>query len=239
MTPARLHPGAAIWHLRRFGVFEHSDHDQLEAVARVLRIREYKRRDAVFLPGDEPTRVYFLLTGRVKVSRVDPDTGKELILFIVRPGEPFGLLARASDGNAGTTAVALQHSRVGYIQRDDFDRLSQSESVAPELSRLIRERFATVATRLEDIAFRDVGSRLARLLLRLANDFPANVEGRRAIGVRLTQQDLADLIGATRERTNKTLSEFRRRGLIDSRRRTLRILDSPRLEKVAAFRRAN
>ncbi len=206
----------------------------MEKVQKAVRVREYHRREAVFVPGREPERVYLLLTGRVKVTRIDPDTGRELILFIVSPGEPFGILARTSSRDAGTSAVALQRSLVGFIRRADFDRLAQHHTLAAELNRLLTERFMRVTHRLEGLAFRDISSRLARVLLRLADEFPHDVDGHRAIDVRLTQQDLADLIGATRERTNKALADLRRRGLIGMRRRTIAILDPTRLQEIAA-----
>lgn len=233
MHQDRLHRDAIIWYLHRTGLFEHSDPHQLEAAARSLRVIQYRRREKVLLSTEVPDRVYLLLTGLVKVSRIDPDTGKELTLFIVRPGEPFGLFSDANEGSAALAAVALEHSHVGDFCRDDFDRFAHGEPLASELNRLIRKRFAKLATRLEDIAFHDIDARLARLLLRLARDFPAHVAGHRAIGVQLTQQDLADLIGATRERTSKSLNSLQRHGLIDFAHHHLWILNPLGLEKTA------
>jgi CRP/FNR family transcriptional regulator len=230
---ANTNLGEKTWHLRRFSVFDHFDRAELESVTRVLRVQQYARREAIFLPSNEPENVYFLLTGRVKITRVDPGTGKELILFIVRPGELFGLLRQDDHAHASTSATALQRALVGYIRRPDFDRLSTRTGFARELSKLVDERLVRVTNRLEELVFRDVPSRLARLLLRLADEFPRRENGRRAIDVRHTQQELADHIAATRETTNIPLNDFKRRGLLDGTRRSLVILDPQGLRKIA------
>lgn len=222
------------WQLRQFSIFDHLDPASFESVTRVLHVKEFRKRDPIFLPCDAPRNVYFLLSGRVKVTRTDPLTGREVILFIIRPGELFGLLSRMGEPRANTSAVALQRSHVGYIRGTDFDRLMASPGFALEINRLVGERLVRVATRLDELVFRDVHSRLSRLLLRLADEFPGSRNGSRAIDVTLTQQDLADLIGSTRESANIALNDFRRQGLIDLNRRTIVIRDADRLARIGA-----
>ncbi len=222
------------WHLQQFSIFDHLDRDTLESVTRILRVREFKKRDPIFLPCNEPKNLYFLLNGRVKITRTDPATGKDLILFIIRPGELFGLLPRMDGTKRGnTSAVALQRSLVGYIQSRDFDRLMQNHEFAMEINKLVGERLVRVATRLDELVFRDVPSRLSRLLLRLADEFPSEHNGARAIDVTLTQQDIADLIGSTRESANIALNHLRRQGLIDLNRRRIIIREPDKLSQIA------
>lgn len=222
------------WHLRRFRVFEHVDAGELESVTRLLRVKQYASREPVFLSSDKRENVYFLLSGRVKMTRIDPHSGKELILYIIRPGELFGLLAGA-DGSphAGNSAIALERSLVGHVRRPDFERIAERRAVTAELMRRADERLTTVTHRLEEMVFRDVPARLAGLLLRLAERFPREQNGRRGIDVRLTQQDIANMIGTTRESASIAINDFKRRGLIEVRRRNIWILDGPRLEEIA------
>ncbi|HEX5131950.1 MAG TPA: Crp/Fnr family transcriptional regulator, partial [Candidatus Krumholzibacteria bacterium] len=128
---------------------------------------------------------------------------------------------------------ALQRSLVGYVPRGDFERMTQQKEFVTELNRLAGERLVKVTNRLEEMVFRDVPSRLASLLLRLADEFPAQRNGRRVIDVRLTQQDLADLIGATRETTSIAINDFRRRGLLDAGRGSITILSPDGLAALA------
>jgi CRP/FNR family transcriptional regulator len=221
------------WHLRQFSIFDHFDHEELERVTRILRVSEFARRDPVFLPSNEPRNVYFLLKGRVKITRTDANTGKEHILYIIRPGELFGMLARAEHGTGNTGAAAMQKSLVGYIPGPDFDRLLENQRFAHEINKLVGERMVRIASRLDDLVFRDVHSRLARLLLRLSREFPARRDDAPAIDVRLTQSDMAQLIGTTRESVNIAINEFKNDGLVSMKGRQIVIRDHNRLEEVA------
>jgi len=122
---------------------------------------------------------------------------------------------------------------VGCFSGDDFDRLARNVEFSAEVNRLIRERLARITARLDELVFRDVHARLARLLLRLAREFPLDHNGTPGIDVPLTQQDLADLIGSTRESANIAVNDFRRQGLIDIRRRHILIRDSDRLRRLS------
>jgi CRP/FNR family transcriptional regulator, cyclic AMP receptor protein len=228
-------PEEMSWHLRRFSVFEHFDRHELQSVTRVLHMRQYSPREAVYLSTQPRDNVYFLLTGRVKVTRIDAHTGKELILYIIRPGELFGLLrGRHGSEHAGNSAIAMERSMVGYVPRPDFERLAQRRSVAAELNRMADERLMSVTHRLEEMVFRDVPSRLADLLLRLAEQFPRERDGVRGIDVRLTQQDIADMIGSTRESASIVINDFKRRGLLDVKRRNIWLVDDDALQEIAA-----
>jgi CRP/FNR family cyclic AMP-dependent transcriptional regulator len=226
-------PNPKTWHLRQFSIFDHFDHQALESVTRILRVKEFDRRSPIFLPSSEPRNVYFLIRGRVKITRTDPATGREFSLYIIHPGELFGILARAENGNGNTSAVTLQRSLVAYIPGRAFDQLLQNQRFAAEVNHLVGERLVRVASRLDDLVFRDVHSRLSRLLLRLADEFPAEHGNRRAIDVKLTQSDLAQLIGTTRESVNIVLNEFKRDGLVGVQRRQIVILDRDRLAEIA------
>jgi CRP-like cAMP-binding protein len=106
----------------------------------------------------------------------------------------------------------LKKSLVGYMDKKDFLRLIKRTEVHTRIEKLLESRLIKVENRLEELAFCDVSTRLARLLLRLSRIFPKNCpEGAgKCISLRLTQQELGNLIAATREITSLTLNEFRR-----------------------------
>lgn len=216
--------------LARSALFRRLEHSQLEEIARALRVQMYRRRELVFASRRESPGVLVLLEGRVKITRADPRTGRELIVFIVGPGELFGLPVTASQ--EPTSAVALDQSVVGRMRAADFERLTQNSEFAVEITRITADRLALVTNRLDEMVFRDVPSRLARSLLRLASDFPGDTNGTAKIDVRLTQQDLADLIGSTRESASLAVNHFKREGLIDIRQRVIFIRDSERLRSL-------
>ncbi len=215
--------------LGRSPLFSRLDPSQLEEIARNLRVQVYRRRELVYASRLEVPGVLVLLEGRVKITHADPRTGRELILFIVGPGDIFGM--PVTGAQESTSAVALDQSIVGRMRAADFDRLSQNAEFAREMARVTADRLARVTTRLDEMVFRDVPARLARSLLRLASDFPGDHTGAR-IDVRLTQQDLADLIGSTRESASLAVNNFKRLGLIDIRQRMIFIRDSERLRSL-------
>jgi CRP/FNR family transcriptional regulator len=163
---------------------------------------------------------------------VDPRTGRELILFLVGPGEPFGVPQTGLP--AAASAVALDQSNVARMPVALFEQLARIPEFAAGMVRLSTGRLALITTRLDEMVFRDVSTRLARVLLRLASEFPGHHNGTPAIDVRLTQQDLADLIGSTRESASVAVNNFKRQGLIDVRRHIISIRDSDRLRSLTA-----
>jgi CRP/FNR family transcriptional regulator len=205
---------------------------QLEDLARNLRVQVYRRRELVYASRRELPGVLVLLDGRIKITRADPRTGRELILFIVGPGDVFGI--PVTDSQEPTSAVALDQSVVGRMRVADFERLTQSPEFAVEMARITADRLAHVTTRLDEMVFRDVPARLARSLLRLANEFPGEPSGGARIDVRLTQQDLADLIGSTRESASLAVNNFKRQGLIDVKQRMIFIRDQEKLRSLTA-----
>ncbi|HEX6790811.1 MAG TPA: Crp/Fnr family transcriptional regulator [Candidatus Krumholzibacteria bacterium] len=232
-----MNTGAAITNtisrqLGRSTLFGRLDPAQLDEIGRNLRVQTYRRRELVYASRRELPGVLILLEGRVKITRADPRTGRELILFIVGPGEVFGMPVTGSQ--EPTSAVALDQSTVGRMRSADFERLAQSPDFAVEMARITSERLAHVTTRLDEMVFRDVPARLARSLLRLATDFPGDQGGGARIDVRLTQQDLADLIGSTRESASLAVNNFKRLGLIDVRQRMIFIRDTERLRSLTA-----
>jgi CRP-like cAMP-binding protein len=232
-APLRKPTAELVGHLRRFSVFRDFEPAELESVARTMHVREFARREPIYLPTDDGGSIHFLIDGCVKVTRFDPLTGKEVILYLVRPGELFGFLPRADASANNTSGIALQRAVVGRLSRRDFDRLERTHEFSIELNRVVGQRLVKVATRIDDLVFGEVPARLARLLMRLYSEFPGTHAGAPAIDLALTQQDLADLIGATRERTNNALSQFKRQGLIHYRRGAIELRDRRELGEIA------
>jgi len=230
MPPGAAHTSNIALQLGQIALFRNLDPALLDEIARMLHVQLYQRREIVYASRHEPAGALILLEGRVKLTRTDPRTGRELILFIVGPGEMFG--APVTGPEEPTGAVTLDQSVIGRIHSAQYERLIQNPAFSAALAQNTANRLALVASRLDEMVFRDVPTRLARLLLRLAEDFPASNGGGARIDVRLTQQDLADLIGSTRESASLAVNRFKRQGLIDIRKRVIFIRDSDRLRSL-------
>lgn len=207
-----------MWHLRHIDLLKTVDGETLNRLTRLLKLREFKRGDTIYVISgsrdEHLQRMYFLLKGRVKISSVDDATGKELLLLLIKPGEPFGLLNSVGNDNTDMQAVAMQASLVAYVPREDFDKLVHESNACARLVKLIGERSVEVVSRFEDLAFRSVPARLAKLLLRLVQQFPIQRACGVLIDVPLTQQEIANLIGARREVVSTHLTQLKRERII-------------------------
>jgi len=207
-----------VWHLTRVSMLESVDANALREFSRLLRLREFKRGETVYVVSgsrdEHLERIYFLLKGSVKLCCVDDESSKELLLVLIKPHEPFGLLDSVANEKTDLRAVAMTASLVAYVPRPAFDRIIENSGACTRLVKLIGERSVQVVARFEDLAFQSVPVRLARILLRLARDFPRQRECGTSIDVPLTQQEIANLIGARREVVSTHLTRLKQEGTL-------------------------
>lgn len=187
---------------------------ELESLSGCLRRRSYAKGRAIFLQGDPGTSLYVIEAGRVKIVLPSPE-GKEFVLNLLGPGDFFGELALLDAKPRSADAVAQESCRLLLLQRDDFLQFLEahpraSVTLLAVLSRWLRRNAQIV----QDAAFLDVPTRLARAILELTETEGQATEGSLVIGSRLTQSELAAMVGATRESVNKWLRSYQRQGLI-------------------------
>lgn len=180
-----------------------------------------KKGEFVYLPGDPGDSVYVVAEGCIKISKLS-ESGKELTLSFNGPGDLFGELALLSDQPRRTMAVALARSQVWVVPKEEmFQIASTSPAFSLRLSTVIGQRRHDLENRMESLVFRDVPARLAAQLLRLAEQYGKKVDGQIEIGFKLSQLELANLIGATRETTSTAINDMKRAGILDSSHRTI------------------
>jgi CRP/FNR family cyclic AMP-dependent transcriptional regulator len=172
-------------------------------------------KQMVYCKGDPGTHVYVVTKGRVKVT-VPSEDGKELTLGILEPGEVFGELAVLEGKEHAATVVALERTEVAVIERQEFLRLLEREPA------IVRALLATLCARLrqtaelaQDISSLPLPRRLAKKLLALARTYGTQTPNGLRIGLHLCQQELANLVGTSRESVNKQLGAWQAGGLIE------------------------
>jgi len=186
---------------------------------------------AMIMTATQPGEVaYVVLEGTLKVSMVQAD-GRELTLAILGPGEIVGELAMADRGGRSADVVALEPATLLWLDRTQFDRLRREiPAITENLLALMARRLRLANAQLQAVATLDVHGRVARQLLALADAHGEPVAGGVRIPLRLTQGDLASLVGATRVRVNEVLVGFkRRRALSADARHRITIHDRPAL----------
>jgi len=223
-----------IWYLKKFNLLESMNDEEMEMMNEKITDNEVKRKQPIYLQGDPSENLYFLKRGRVKLSRLD-ESGKEITLTLLEPGEIFGELGLFDDSPRETTAVALEDCLVCAIRRRDFEELmAQKADLSFKLNKLMGLRIRHIENRIDELLFRDVPSRLASLILRLADKHPREMKRGLRVNIKLSQQEMANLIGATREMTSTVLNQFKKEGIIDIESKYIYILKRRELEKLAA-----
>jgi CRP-like cAMP-binding protein len=198
--------------------------DELAGLEACLRRRRCSKGEVIFLQGDPGTSLYIIESGRVKIVLTSPD-GKEVILNILGPSDFFGDLALLDGEPRSADAVALEAGQLLLLQRDDFlGFVETNPGVATKLLAVLSRRLRRNAQLLQDAAFLDVPGRLARVILELAESEGQPGRPGVAISARLTQTELAGMIGASRESVNKWLGSYERRGLIRCERGLIIVL---------------
>ncbi len=191
--------------------------DTLKQLERIAEQRHYRRRQVIHFPDQASDFVYLLCSGRVKISRVS-EQGREVTLALLEGASLFGEAGLLLAGQPyDQIAETLEDSRVAVFRRSDIlGALTNNPQAMLELLRMVNERRAMAEAMIGDLVFLDVPRRLAKLLLRLHEDHSSKT-GRSAalIKAKLTHQELANMVGSTRETTTLVLNEFKRMGYID------------------------
>jgi CRP-like cAMP-binding protein len=222
-----------LWYLRRVDLFANVGEHEMRALADRTTMREVPRGRVILQPEDQPRMVYIIKEGRVKVSRYSPD-GKEQILTLLQAGDVFGELSlvRATEP---VHVEAFEDTLLCGMSSEDFLALIRRQpEVMLHVMKALAERLRAAEEEIADLAFRDVPGRLASLLLRLAQAYGHPGPAGQRLALRLTHQDMAAMIGSTRETVTAILSRFRDEGLIAIEQRHIVILDREGLQQVSA-----
>ena len=215
----------ALWYLKKIGLLSEMTADELNALAAVANLQEVRRRRVIFLPGDPGTSVFFVNGGRVKISRVTRD-GKELTLAYRGPGEVFGELCLVDGGPRAEMAEAMENALVTEIPRGEFEKILETHArMGLRLVKTLCERRRELENTVEKLVFHDVNAKLAELLLQLAEDYGVDDSRGTLVAVKITHQEMANLIGSTRETVSLTLSQFKRKKLIATEGRKIILTD--------------
>lgn len=206
----------------------------IEAIGHATMMTRCVRGQQILSPDDPPDRIHIIKKGRVRVYRVTPD-GKQLTLDIYEKGTILGdMTLLGQDRLPEAYAEAIDDAVICTITPDELRRLIERYPViGVNVIRHLSRRLQAAERELEAMAYQRVDQRLARKLLDLARRFGvASLRGT-LIGARLTQQELAEMIGTTRETLAHTLADFRRRGLLDTQHHQVVIRDAERLALIA------
>jgi CRP-like cAMP-binding protein len=218
-----------IWFLKRCTLFEHLTPAESRRLESQAVVRSFHRGEIIYFPSEPGQSVLVLLRGRVKIKAITPD-GKETILAFFEEGELFGELAILGEEPRNEYAEAVEETQVLALPRQGLLWLmEQRPDVALCITKLVGFRRRRIENRLRNILFRTNRERIVGLLLELLDSHgqPRGIHWE--IRLQLSHQELANLIGSTRETVTLTLGQLQRERLIRVDRRRITILDRQRL----------
>ncbi len=221
--------------VRRAPLFAALDDGAAAALQASMAQLTVPKGDVVFAEGQTGDRLFVVEDGKVKLSQTSAD-GREQVLAVIGPGEMFGELSLFDPGVRTSTATAVTDSvLLGLGQSDLRPWLTGRPEVAEELLRALAQRLRRTNEAMADLVFSDVPGRVAKALLELSEKFgQPQADGSRLVAHDLTQEELAQLVGASRETVNKSLADFAQRGWLRLEARAVILLDIERLERRAA-----
>jgi CRP/FNR family cyclic AMP-dependent transcriptional regulator len=198
-----------------------------------LSERRVAKGEILFHEGEPGDHLYVILDGKVKLGRASAD-GRESLMAILGPGEMFGELSLFDPGPRAATATALTEAQVYRLGNAELmPWLATRPEVAAALLQALARRLRRTNEAMADLVFSDVPGRVAKALMDLGEKFGTMTANGLQVTHDMTQEELAQLVGASRETVNKALADFAQRGWIQLESRQVLILDVDRLGKRA------
>jgi CRP/FNR family transcriptional regulator, cyclic AMP receptor protein len=222
------HRGSVDQSVTRPGIFQRIEPDMLPTTG-PLEPAKFLPGQMIFAEGESGDRLYVIDSGKVKISQ-QTCAGRENLQAVLGPSDMFGELAVFDPGPRTSSATAITEVRTVTMDRAGLRAwIAEHPEIGEQLLRVLARRLRRTIENLTDLIVTDTPGRLAKQLLQLAQQFGSQQDGATHVSPDLTQEELAQLVGASRENVNKTLADFSRRGWIRLQDKTVVILDSERL----------
>jgi CRP/FNR family transcriptional regulator, cyclic AMP receptor protein len=219
--------------LARSGLFQGVDSTAADELAKEMETVEVRKGEVLFNEGEPGDSLYIVLSGRIKVGRRAAD-GRQNLIALMGPSDMVGELSLFDPGPRTATATAVVDSRLARLRKQALRPwLTNRPEIAEQLLRVLARRLRRTNNTVADLIFTDVPGRVAKNLLQMAGQFGSRDGGVLRVTHDLTQEEMAQLVGASRETVNKALADFASRGWLRLDGKSVIILDPERLARRA------
>ena len=203
-----------LWYINSSKIFSRLSDKEKTDLSSMLRTTNVKKGSMVYGIGEKAETIYLLKEGSIKISRLSGD-GKELTMDVLKSGDIFGETALSEEGKREDIAEAIEDSAVCDVKKQDFETLIRNNPIFSfSMIKFIGLRLKKIENRFEDVIFKDVRTRVIALLKDVANRYGTPAHDGKALEVKLSHQDIANLVGATRETVTLALDGLKKEGLI-------------------------
>ena len=208
--------------LRNVPLFSVLPENQLSLLTSVVSRRSFARHKTIIAAGDATESLYVVISGRLKVMMSD-DEGREVILAILGPTEYFGEMGLLDDSPRSATVVTLEACELLVLSKRDFNAcLQENFEMATTVMRGLVKRLREADEKIGSLALMDVYGRVARLLLEMAE----TIDGQKIVTRKIAKQDIAKMIGASREMVSRVMKDLQTGGFIEVRAGSIFIRDN-------------
>jgi|SRR3989338_4413764 len=222
-----------LWYLKQCDIFHGLSKEAMEKVGAIAREKNIPKKGIVYSAQDKDDAMFILKKGRVRIFKLSAD-GKMITLAILSDGDIFGTMSAIKGGTSGAYAETLEDSYICAIRQEDFhEAVKEMPQIALRLIEKINQRLKEAESKIEDLVFRGVPGRIASILLKLAEQFGEKTSEGIQIAFKITHQELADMVGATRETVTVILNDFKNDNFIKINEKHITIIDEKILKEWA------
>lgn len=222
-----------LWYLKRCDIFHGLNKEAMDKVMAIAHERTVPKKEVIMAPDNNSGIMFILKKGKVRVFKLSVD-GKMITLAILKDGDIFGALSAVKGGTSGAYAETLDDSYICAIRQEDLSMIiKRMPDIALSLIKKINQRLKEAEDRIADLVFRDVPGRIASILLKLSEQFGKENSKGTQISIKLTHQELADMVGASRETATIVLNEFKDDKVVSINEKYITITDEKSLKQWA------
>ena len=219
--------------LRDFPLFENLSEDHLYDISVICHVSTYSKGESIFWEGDEGNELYLVISGVVQIYQANQS--RDIILAILREGDFFGEMALLQNEKVrSASAVAIEKSTLCVLRKDFFNQLVKSKpDILLHILETTLDRLRDANRLISNLTINDARKRVARILIRLTEQHGVNSVQGLLINLKLTHQQLADMIGTARETVTKVLLELQQENVILINKKKILVINLDMLKSVA------
>ena len=221
-----------LWYLENFNLFNNLNKDRMMELNRMISDLNVEGEQPIYFANEPSKTIYFLKTGRVKITKYLAD-GSEKIIAIINPGEIFGEMAYLDEGQRTDFAVTVEPSMICAINKNDLAAfIEKNPELNLKLTRILGLKLRSFSERIEDLIFKDAHQRVASFILRYADKNGRKVGDQIFVKPFLKHQNIGELTACSRQTVNYILTDLRSKGIIDFDRNKLIINNPDEIKKI-------
>ena len=219
--------------LRRVPLFAGLSDEEFRELETIFQPRAYRKNQVIFVEEETGEYMYVVIAGKVKASKTSA-TGKETLLAIHQPGDFFGEMSLLDGKTSPATVSAMEDCKIAIISRADFQRLlMRNERVVSQIIQVLCSRLRSVWNQVQSLSYSNADSRIRAGVLQLARRHGINDARGILINLKITHDELAKMVGTSRETVTRTLTDLQKQGIIKLADRRIIVCDAKKLAPIS------